>query len=196
LQLVTYQSTADLTSSRGTIRLNVSSTDQYVAQRARGAYLATVSQPEAAFDLSFAIQVTKDNVGKEEIDFLNKHIQWQKDNCSRGLKFVRLDKGSLKLIVFTDSSFANNTDFSSQIGYVLVLADSQNNANILHWSSTKCKRVTRSVLASELYAMSNGFDMASSIKSTIESILNIHLPLTVCTNSKSVYDCLVKLGTT
>jgi hypothetical protein len=44
--------------------------------------------------------------------------------------------------------------------------------------------------------MSNGFDMASSIKSTIESILNIHLPLIVCTDSKSVYDCLVKLGTT
>ena len=28
--------------------------DQYIAQRARGAYIATVCQPEAAFDLSFA----------------------------------------------------------------------------------------------------------------------------------------------
>ena len=31
--------------------------DQYVAQRARGAYVASVCQPEAAFNLSFAAQV-------------------------------------------------------------------------------------------------------------------------------------------
>ena len=28
--------------------------EQFVSQRARGAYIATVSQPQAAFDLSFA----------------------------------------------------------------------------------------------------------------------------------------------
>jgi hypothetical protein len=56
LQVVTI--TADLVSSRGTIRRDVSIQDQYVAQRARGVYLATVTQPEAAFDLSFAVQTT------------------------------------------------------------------------------------------------------------------------------------------
>jgi hypothetical protein len=44
--------------------------------------------------------------------------------------------------------------------------------------------------------MSNAFDMSSAIKSTIEKILRISLPLTICTDSKSLYDCLVKLGTT
>jgi hypothetical protein len=190
-----------LTSSRGTVRRNVSTNDQYIAQRARGAYLATVSQPEAAFDLSFAAQTTKEKIGKEEINFLNKRIQWQIDNSGRGLKFVQLDKDSLRLVTFTDSSFANNSDYTSQIGYVVVLADKDDNANILHWSSTKCKRVTRSVLASELYAMSHGFDMSASLKSTMEKILGFTLnlrtlPLTICTDSKSVYDCLVKLGTT
>jgi hypothetical protein len=184
----------DLTSSRGTIRRNISTRDQYVAQRARGAYLATVSQPEAAFDLSFAAQTTEP--GEADIKLLNKRIQWQIENSARGLKFVKLDKNSLQLVTFTDSSFANNTDFTSQIGYVIVLADQDNRANVIHWSSTKCKRVTRSVLASELYAMSNGFDMASAIKSTVEKILGITLPLTICTDSKSLYDCLVKLGTT
>jgi hypothetical protein len=193
LQLV-ENTNANLTGTRGTIRHNVSTKDQYVAQRARGAYLATVSQPEAAFDLSFAAQMI--NPGKEETKLLNKRIQWQIENSGRGLKFVKLDKNTLKLIVFTDSSFANNRDYTSQIGYVVILADQDNNANILHWSSTKCRRVTRSVLASELYAMSNSVDMAASIKATIELILNLTLPLTTCTDSKSLYDCLVKLGTT
>ena len=112
------------------------------------------------------------------------------------MRFVRLAKESLKLLIFTDASFANNRDLSSQIGYILVLADASGAANILHWSSIKCKRVTRSVLASELYAMVHGFDMGASIKATIERILQIDLPLVLCTDSRSLYDCLVKLGTT
>ena len=170
--------------------------DQYIAQRARGAYIATVCQPEAAFDLSFAAQVV--NPKENDAKALNRRLQWQLENYSRGLSFVKLDVNSLRLIVFTDSSFANNNDLSSQIGFVILLADKDNRANILHWSSVKCKRITRSVLASELYAMAHGFDTGSAIKGTIERILKrgVPLPLIVCTDSRSLYDCLVKLGTT
>ena len=112
------------------------------------------------------------------------------------MRFVKLEKESLQLLAFTDASFANNKDYSSQIGYVLVLADRHNNANILHWSSIKCKRVTRSVLASELYGMAHGFDMGVAVKTTIANMLQIDLPLIVCTDSKSLFDCLTKLGTT
>jgi hypothetical protein len=112
-----------------------------------------------------------------------------------------LDMNTLKVVAFTDSSFANNSDHSSQIGFVIVLADGSNNANIVHWSSIKCKRVRRSVLASELYALTHGFDTASIIKATMTKILRPWrgdelIPLTVCIDSKSLYDCLVKLGTT
>ena len=37
-----------------------------------------------------------------------------------------------RIVAFTDSSFANNKDLSSQIGYVIALTDTQNNANIIH----------------------------------------------------------------
>jgi hypothetical protein len=87
------------------------------------------------------------------------------------LRFVRLVKESLKLLIFIDISFTNNRDLSSQIGYILVLVDASGAANILYWSSIKYKQVTRSVLASELYAMVYGFDMGASIKATIERIL-------------------------
>lgn len=139
------------TSSRGAVRSGLTIKDQYIAQRAKGAYIASMSQPETAFDLSFAAQTT--NPLKDDVNALNKRLKWQMDNKLRGLNFVKLDINRLRLYIFTDASFANNKDFSSQIGYVLVLADSSNQANLIHWSSTKCKRVTRSVLASELYAM-------------------------------------------
>jgi len=64
----------DSTSSRGTVRQQLSTKDQYVAQRARGAYLATVSQPEAAFDLSFAAQMSTEPT-KEDVKLLNQRIK-------------------------------------------------------------------------------------------------------------------------
>src|SRR6266496_3833994 len=93
------------------------------------------------------------------------------DNPTRGLTFVLLNIHSLNLIVFTDASFANNKDLSSQIGFIIVLIDRNRTVNIIHWSLIKCKRVTRSVLASELYALAYRFDIGAAIKSTIEKIL-------------------------
>ena len=103
---------------------------------------------------------------------------------------------TLRLAVFTDSSFANNLDMSSQIGFVIVIFDQDNKANIVHWASVKCKRVTRSVLAAKLYAMSLGFDYVVAIKSTIQLILNRPIALTLYIDSKSLYECLVRLGST
>jgi hypothetical protein len=44
--------------------------------------------------------------------------------------------------------------------------------------------------------MAHGFDMGVSIKGTIEKALKIDLPLVICTDSRSLYGCIVKLGTT
>lgn len=44
--------------------------------------------------------------------------------------------------------------------------------------------------------MAHGFDIGAAVKATAEKLLQLKLPLTVCTDSKSLYECLVKLGTT
>jgi hypothetical protein len=68
----------------------------------------------------------------DDVRALNKRIQWQIENSARGLRFIDLKKESLRLLAFTDASFANNKDLSSQISSVLILADGKNNANIIH----------------------------------------------------------------
>ena len=65
----------------------------------------------------------------------------------------------LSCVAQTAKFSPNNNDLSSQIGYVICLADTVNKANIIHWSSMKCKRVTRGILAVELYAMTPKFDI-------------------------------------
>ena len=177
----------------------------YLEQRARGAYITTICQPKAAFDLSSAAQ--HQDPGKEEIKALNKRLQWQMDNQERGLRYISLTLPQAKIFVFVDGSFANNQDLSSQIGYVVTIGTKTSNddsftwnGNIIGYSSTKCKRVTRAVLASELYSMVAGADAAISFSTTFAMIcrqLGIdNFPVVLCTDSFSLYECLVKLGTT
>ena len=117
-------------------------------------------------------------------------------NSNRELRFVKLNTISLKLIVFTDAFFVNNINFTSQIDYVICLANAANKTNFFHWSSIKCKRVTRSVLISKLFVMAQGFDVESILKSIVEKILQIFFFMIICTDFKSLYDCLVRLGST
>jgi hypothetical protein len=56
---------------------------QYMEQRARGAYIASTCQPEASFDLSVAAQAQQPS--DEDIKALNKRLKWQIENLDRGL---------------------------------------------------------------------------------------------------------------
>jgi hypothetical protein len=100
-------------------------------------------------------------------------------------------------MIFIDSSFVKNSDLSSQIDYVICLADATH-TNILHWSLIKYKRVTHSVLAAELFVKIHGFDVDSGLKSTLIKMLGKKtlISLILVTDSKSLYDCLIRLGTT
>ena len=52
------------------------------------------------------------------------------------------------------------------------------------------------MLAFKLYIIAYGFDISASIKFTIDKVLRIELPLVLYTNLKSLYNYLIKLGTT
>ncbi|KAJ4159560.1 uncharacterized protein LMH87_008458 [Akanthomyces muscarius] len=183
------------------------SKQEYIEERARGAYIASICQPEAAFDLSVAAQQQEPT--EDDFRKLSNRLQWQIDNQRRGLHYVPFDFAKAKLFVFVDGSFANNKDLSSQLGYIIVFGteeatDDQNKVtikgNIITWASIKSKRVTRSALASELYSMVQGADIGYAINSTMAMITKQlrtrEIPMILCTDSFSLYECLVKLGTT
>ena len=46
--------------------------------------------------------------------------------------YVKLNINTLRLLIFTDALFINNKDLLSQIGYILVLVDITNKANIVY----------------------------------------------------------------
>jgi hypothetical protein len=118
-----------------------------------------------------------------------------------------LDLLLAKLYVFIDGSFANNKDLSSQIEFEVILANKTIRedefiiyGNLIYWSLIKSKRVTKSVLVSEIYGMVVGTDISFAISFTLKIITEQlelpAIPTIVCTDSFLLYECLVKLGTT
>ncbi len=73
IRLINVTISIDLISSRDQIKKSVISKDQYVTQRTRGTYIATMSQSKVSFDLSLAAQVT--DLKEEDAKRLNKRLQ-------------------------------------------------------------------------------------------------------------------------
>lgn len=107
-----------------------------------------------------------------------------------------LDVDSLHLRAYSDASFATNSDCKSQLGYIVILSDKYNVANVLHFVSHKSKRVARSVLGAETYAFADAFDFSYCAKNDLEQILNKKVPLHIITDSKSLFDVITQCSNT
>jgi hypothetical protein len=121
-------------------------------------------------------------------------------HIDRGIKYIALDLECTKLFVFVDSSFANNKDFSYQIGYLFILINKTNfirtnkfgiKENLIYYSFIKSKRVIWSVLAFK------DVNIVIAINTIIKMInKQLRFPQTlivVYTDLSLLYKCLVKL---
>ncbi len=100
------------------------------------------------------------------------HLNW-------GLLYMPINLLTAKLFIFINRLFANNKDFSSQLGYKIIIANESTKendftiyGNLIHWSLTKSKRVTRNILVSKIYRMVGGVDMAIIIGITLKMIID------------------------
>jgi hypothetical protein len=73
IKLINLSFSINLTSYREEIRKMITFKDYYIAQRARDAYIATISQFEAIFDLSLAAQNI--NLKEKDAKRLNQRLQ-------------------------------------------------------------------------------------------------------------------------
>jgi hypothetical protein len=102
---------------------------------------------------------------------------------------------TFRLQVYSDALYANNPDGSSQLGYIIFLADENGNFQPLFWCSHKSRRVTRSVLESETMALADAFDMAYALKHDIQTIIKQRVPIVIITDSLSLFDVIIKSST-
>ena len=123
-------------------------------------WVARQSRPDISFELSdIAGRIQKSTIN--DLKRINKTVKRVKlDEIE--LKFQNLGK-HLELIVFTDASFGNLHDGGSQGGHFIFARGDDGKVNPIAWQSRKLRRVTKSTLASETLALSDGVDSAFSI---------------------------------
>jgi hypothetical protein len=145
----------------------------------------THTRPDVFCAVAQAAQVTEEVFAKEPEKYcadLYKVLKHRK-SCEMDLRFPNLDAETLRLQVYSDASYANNRDISSQLGYVVFLADAKNNCQPLLFSSHKSRRVTRLVLGSELISLADGFDVSYIFKHDIRCMAKRNVPITIFTDS-------------
>ncbi len=157
------------------------------------------SRPDISCSVALLTQVTEDVFNTDRSTYvkkINAIVKHLKTNPDVTLKYPKLDKESLQLTVYSDASFATNKDLSSQLGYFIFISDKNNLCQPIYWTSYKAKRVNRSVLGSETMAFADAFDMALVIKHDLQNIMGKVVPLSMFTDSLSLFDVLTRAKVT
>ena len=166
-----------------------------ISARAKLQYIASCTRP----DISAAVQILASDVNNPfAATYLSMKniIRWCHDTSEVKLHFIPLQRHSLRLLLFTDASFACTPNLKSRMGFVLVLGDTEGRANILPWGSQVCSRVTRSVMAAELLALVYGFDCAHVVQNSLCEILGFDVPIYAHVDSRTVFNTVAKHNST
>ena len=153
-------------------------------------WIATQTRPDIAFDVC-------DHSSK----FKNATVA---DICSLNKVVSRLHSTSLKLHYpvmpsfsncflecFTDASFANLHDSSSQGGFIIFLSSTEGKRCPIYWESRKIRRVVKSTLAAETLALIDGAETAVYIGKLIHELSDeANIPIICYTDNKSLVDVL------
>lgn len=164
--------------------------DVFQSRRASVAYVKS-TRPDIAADISIQASVTKQTFSDADAEKLNSLIIRLHATKDVRLKYPKLDWKSLYLLVYTDGSFANN-GLESQIGYVILLADKTGHASILHFSSTKAKRICRSALTAEALSFVAGLDFAYMLKADLQEMLGMSIPMKILTDSEPLFNIITR----
>lgn len=139
-------------------------------------YIGVNSRPDVCEPLQL-IGPCNEPTSKAEFKLLEKVIKHLRETKDRGIDYVKLDMKTLGILLFTDSSFANERGLKSQLGSVIVLADKEGRANLVHYGSGRWNRVTKSVMASEQHSLIPVFDNAFTVQHLLKEIIGKPVPI-------------------
>lgn len=131
-------------------------------------------------------------MAEHHVKEVNRAVKLSQATKALALIYIPLEKESLHLRVYADSSFASNYDMYSQLGSILLLCDSADRCHIRTYSSKKARRVMWSIMSAEVYDFVDAFDAAYMLMHDQERAYGQPLPLVTLTDSKQMCDIITR----
>ena len=141
------------------------------------------TRPDCLYEISQLAQITESVFVKAKSSYirqLNKAVKLAVDNPV-ALTIPKLDETSMKVVGFSDSSFANNRDLSTQLGHIVFITDASGRCAPISFKSYKARRIVRSAIAGEIIAFSDMSDVAITISNELSDIFGRTIPVHLLT---------------
>lgn len=155
----------------------------------------THTSPGIPFISASSAQVRKETFSQTSVTNINNGTQFLRKTEHLHLNQPHLNLDKMKIKPYADSSFANSTDPSAQIGFIFLLCDSVK-FHVRHYSRKNSQRVVRSVLGGEVSAFADAFENAFPIQWDLYFIKKLHVPIEALTQSPSLFDVITKCTVT
>jgi hypothetical protein len=166
--------------------------DDFASIRGSASYATANTRPDVVAAVNMLSQVVPASATEKDFISLDEAVHKLKTSPI-DLRYDGLGVEPICLRVYADASFANNPDLMSQIGHVAFIVDKHHKCALLSWSSHKCKRVTRSVLAAELYALAGAFAYGYAIRHSLQSLLGRPVNIFLFTDSMTLFNSITTL---
>lgn len=123
----------------------------FKSQRALSQYTGVNCRPSVCVGVKL-ITPRHETVSLEHYKIMNKTIDQMKETRLQELLFVSIDISTLRVVVLSETSFANASETGREMGFVVLLSDQKRNANIGHYGSKRSPHISRSVMEAEVRA--------------------------------------------
>lgn len=174
---------------------SVSNQKEFDCRRALAQYIAVIFRPDLCV-LIHIIAAGNQASPNEDDKSLAKATKQLKDTPEHGLIFTALEFSTIQITLATDAYLATVRGLLSQRGYMIMLTDSQGRSNFINYGSSRCKRVTWSVMAAKVHALILGLDQTYAIRDLLHELAGRELEITAYADRKTPSEVVAKEATT
>jgi len=167
-----------------------------------GNWLSTQSRPDISWLVSDTISSLSVDNNLSVLKKANKLVRLIKSNAATKICFEKLpcNLEDLCLVIYSDASWANMSNLRSQSGQTFILAahpkdfsGDEFHGNMIHWRSTRIRRVCSSTFAAETLSAVDAKDTGANLKSLLQHWLDMPIRMRLKSDCNSLVTSMKKI---
>lgn len=120
-----------------------------------------------------AVQLTTSGNKAEtkcQLTTLRNTVEHFQRSPTQGFNFIKIDMKSMRVVVLFDASSALAPGLQWYIGCVVLMADGQQRAIVVHFGSIRCHRVSWSGMAAEVHEFIHAVDIGMLVRDVLKKV--------------------------